>query len=226
MSIRRLPDAFAATLAACLLTVAPAGAQTDDSATGWRLTLAGGRTFMHESPKVYEGPEFPDRVGGAEDGQYYAALGVTRSFHLAERLRRVAPARPLQFRLEFLYASAQSRVGSAYVLDDGGAARHALEDETLGLSAAVAWPLSARGPVRPYLLAGGGVYHKRLGSNPELDADRVSATVSATRAGVQLGFGIDVPLGRRALFLEARGHRLLGGWAGSDIVPVALGFRF
>jgi opacity protein-like surface antigen len=193
---------------------------------GWSLTIAGGRTFSQPSEQVYEGADFPERLGGGEDGQHYAALGLNHAFRLPARIRRLAPSRPLEFRVEALFANARSRVASHYMMDDRGEARHALRDQTFGASAAVAWPLGAWGKVQPFLLGGLGVYHKRLGSNPDLGADEVSTWVQATRAGWQAGLGLQLPVGRRTIFLEARTHRLLGGWSGSNVTPVALGIRF
>ena len=207
-------------------SVPQTSAPTSGSRPAWRLTVAGGRSFSHESRRVYEGSEFAERIGGAEDGQHYFALGGSRAFRLPDVFGRLAPSRPLEFRAEALFANARSRLGSHYMLDTTRSARHALRDETYGLSAAVAWPVGRWGRVQPYLLGGLGVYHKRLGSNPDHGADEVSGWVSTTTLGWQAGFGLQTAIGSRALFIEARRHQLRGEWTGSNFTPLAVGLRF
>ena len=84
-----------------------------------------------------------------------------------------------------------------------------------GASASLVLPLaSASGPVRPYLLAGGGTYRTELGGG---DAE--------WHFGLSGGAGFEVGAGRVRPFAEARLHRVYDG-ATPRLVPVSVGLRF
>lgn len=77
------------------------------------------------------------------------------------------------------------------------------------------------GPVRPYLLAGGGVYRLR-------EAPDGPSPVSATRTTGALvgGAGVRVPVGRAALFTEARYTAFASSPGRGSYVPLVVGLRF
>jgi opacity protein-like surface antigen len=80
----------------------------------------------------------------------------------------------------------------------------------------------APGSVRPYAIAGVGVY------NVKAEARVGNATVSSseTKLGLNGGAGIDLPLSGISAFLEARYNHVFGDGGGLAFIPLVVGIRF
>lgn len=82
-------------------------------------------------------------------------------------------------------------------------------------------PVGADGNLRPYLLAGIGIYGYRL------EGDDVPAAVaeSQTDFGVNGGLGVTYQLGRVGLFTEGRFHNVFATGSDLQYVPITVGAR-
>ena len=90
------------------------------------------------------------------------------------------------------------------------------------LSGILDLPMGTGGTVRPYLLAGVGIYrHKLYG-------DDVSSALDDAKNdfGLSAGLGLNVQVGRVGLFGEGRFHNVLADGPDLQYVPVTLGVRF
>ena len=89
------------------------------------------------------------------------------------------------------------------------------------LSGVLELPVGNTGRIRPYLLAGAGVYsHKLHGDDVASSADD-----SQTDFGVSGGLGLNVALGRVGLFAESRFHNVFADGSDLQYVPVLVGVR-
>jgi len=89
------------------------------------------------------------------------------------------------------------------------------------LSGVLELPVGSTGKIRPYLLAGVGVY------NHELRGDDVasSAEASQTDFGVSGGLGLNLNVGRVGIFAESRFHNVFTDGSDLQYVPMLLGLR-
>ena len=89
------------------------------------------------------------------------------------------------------------------------------------LGALVELPVGAEGNLRPYLLAGVGVYSYKL------EGDDVPAVVDASETdfGVNGGLGVTYDLGRWGVFAEGRFHNVFANGSDVQYVPVMVGAR-
>ncbi|HET7583930.1 MAG TPA: hypothetical protein VFK13_03430 [Gemmatimonadaceae bacterium] len=97
-----------------------------------------------------------------------------------------------------------------------------------GTLRAIALGLNARfdlasGRVRPYVIAGTGIYNRWFSFN---DESREVLESRQTKGGVSGGAGIEGTLGGTRIFLEARYHLILTSPNSTAIVPVTLGITF
>jgi opacity protein-like surface antigen len=89
------------------------------------------------------------------------------------------------------------------------------------LGALVELPVGAEENLRPYLLAGVGVYSYKL------EGDDVPAPVgeSETDFGVNGGLGVTYDLGRWGVFAEGRVHNVFADESDVQYVPIMVGAR-
>ena len=73
--------------------------------------------------------------------------------------------------------------------------------------------------LRPYLIAGVGVYHSK-----ETGSDALGG--SATNFGVNGGAGFDFRAGRAGVFIESRFHNVFSDGPNVKFIPINLGIRF
>lgn len=90
----------------------------------------------------------------------------------------------------------------------------------IGGSLDASYALNTIGRMRPYLLAGPGVYNTR--AEVTRAGTTTSTTSSDTKAGLNVGGGMNFSLMGRRAFLEARYHHVnQAAW-----IPITLGIRF
>ncbi len=89
------------------------------------------------------------------------------------------------------------------------------------LSGVLELPVGSTGKIRPYLLAGAGVY------NHELRGDDVASSAggSQTDFGVSGGLGLNIKVGRVGIFAESRFHNVFTDGSDLQYVPMLLGLR-
>ena len=98
----------------------------------------------------------------------------------------------------------------------------------LGGTANALFAFPSASPLRPYLLAGPGVY------NGKTSVDGAPSLESVTKFGVNAGAGFDFGMGKAQLFAEARFHAIFKGSAdistGEEktayMIPLTVGLRF
>ncbi len=89
------------------------------------------------------------------------------------------------------------------------------------LSGVLGLPVGTTGRIRPYLLAGAGIYnHKLHGDDVASGAEN-----SQTDFGVSGGLGLNVAVGRVGLFAESRFHNVFADGSDLQYVPVLVGVR-
>jgi outer membrane protein with beta-barrel domain len=89
------------------------------------------------------------------------------------------------------------------------------------LSGLLELPMRAAPRVRPYLLAGVGIYHHKL------RGDDVPSTADDSRTdfGVSGGLGFNFDVGRFGLFVEGRFHNVFADGSDLQYIPVTVGLR-
>lgn len=90
------------------------------------------------------------------------------------------------------------------------------------LSGLVEFPMGAGASLRPYLLAGVGIY------NYKLEGDDVPAVAGDSESdfGVNGGLGVTYAFGRVGLFAEGRFHNVFATGSDLQYIPVVVGARF
>jgi hypothetical protein len=89
------------------------------------------------------------------------------------------------------------------------------------LSGILELPVGTTGNIRPYLLAGAGVYsHKLHGKDVAANAD-----ATQTDFGVSGGLGLNIAVGRIGLFAEGRFHNIFADGSDLQYIPMTLGVR-
>jgi hypothetical protein len=79
--------------------------------------------------------------------------------------------------------------------------------------------------VRPYLIAGGGVYNfKNTGSSTV--SGNVSTSGSTTKFGINAVAGFDFKAGSAGLFIEGRFHDVFVSGKDATFIPITVGVRF
>jgi len=98
----------------------------------------------------------------------------------------------------------------------------------LGATANAMFAFPSASPLRPYLLAGPGVY------NGKTTIDGLGSSDSETKLGLNAGAGFDFGMGKAQLFAEARFHAILKGTVDATsgeektayMIPLTVGLRF
>ena len=70
--------------------------------------------------------------------------------------------------------------------------------------------------VKPYLIAGGGLYRFREGTD----------LTTSNHFGLNAGLGCTFPLFSKVGFIERRYHRIFGRTVSEQVIPVTLGILF
>lgn len=134
-------------------------------------------------------------------------------------LRFRPPGSPIGFQVDGNYM--QTRLKSGVI---GSPGKTRILDGTADLVFTIPTPV----PVRPYLVAGAGIYGVRI--RPDgADTD----TFKKTKFGLNGGLGLDFGAGPANVFIEARYHNVfdgsindVGSPSGLGIIPINVGFRF
>ncbi|MEP6689129.1 MAG: outer membrane beta-barrel protein [Gemmatimonadales bacterium] len=131
------------------------------------------------------------------------------------QLRVKPPVSPLGFQVDAFY--------TRFSLDglDG-------HSRLLGGTANAVFAFPSASPIRPYLLAGPGLY------NGKTTIDGLGSTESTTKLGMNAGAGFDFGMGQASLFAEARFHAIFKGavdvTTGDEkaayMIPITVGLRF
>ncbi len=131
------------------------------------------------------------------------------------QLRVKPPVSPLGFQVDAFY--------TRFSLD--GVDGHT---RMLGGTANALFAFPSASPVRPYLLAGPGLY------NGKTTIDGLGSSQSDTKFGMNAGAGFDFGMGKAQLFAEARFHAIFKGavdaTSGNEttayMIPLTVGLRF
>jgi opacity protein-like surface antigen len=131
------------------------------------------------------------------------------------QLRVKPPVSPLGFQVDAFY--------TRFSLD--GVDGHS---RMLGGTANALFAFPSASPIRPYLLAGPGLY------NGKTTIDGLGSSESTTKFGMNAGAGFDFGMGKASLFAEARFHAIFKGatdLATGDeksayMIPITVGLRF
>ena len=131
------------------------------------------------------------------------------------QLRVKPPVSPLGFQVDAFY----TRFGLDGI--DG-------HSRMLGGTANALFAFPSASPLRPYLLAGPGLY------NGKTTIDGLGSSESSTKFGLNAGAGFDFGMGKAQLFAEARFHAILKGTVDATsgdektayMVPLTVGLRF
>jgi hypothetical protein len=84
---------------------------------------------------------------------------------------------------------------------------------------------SEESTVRPYLIAGGGVYNIKSTSSSTVSGN-VSTSGSITKFGINGGAGFDFKAGSVGLFVEGRFHDVFTSGKDATFIPITVGLRF
>jgi hypothetical protein len=94
---------------------------------------------------------------------------------------------------------------------------------SLGFVGNVIFPVGDEGAaMRPYLLAGGGMYRTKA----SYSVLGFSGSASSTDAGIQAGGGFEFKLSGFSTFLEAKFVNVFGDGSSSTYIPISFGVRF
>ncbi len=134
------------------------------------------------------------------------------------------PAMPLSFRIEGLYHKYDGK-DQPFVSDASA--------RIIGGTANLVWDIPAAGPVRFYMIGGGGVYNIKAEATQEL-VTSLQLGVSAgeqveektTKFGVNGGLGIRFALPGVQPFVEARYHSVFAEGEHMNVIPVSVGVTF
>ena len=149
-------------------------------------------------------------TGGDRRGQFASVF-----------LERRSSDGPIALRLEGFFSRLTSGPSTSSV--NGQAA---LRDNTYGIAATATYALRSGSGVRPYLLAGTGIYASSLGTNPDPEATDVSLTKGGMGLGLHLGAGMEGRLGKSRVFAELRYHQALHEVRGAAFMPLVVGAKF
>jgi len=168
----------------------------------FRVSLGGGMAFL----------------AGEEDRLYFED-----GFNVAGAVRVDVPALQIGLRLEASYSGIGGRNRSTQTVPGGPDTLRLGDFSVLGGTISASYDLSsAARPVRPYLLAGLGVFRT------EADAILYGQPVSgaSTDFGLTAGIGTNFRLGGLGAFAEARIHNIFGDDGSAHLYPLTLGLIF
>ena len=178
------------------------------------VILAGGVSMSGPTPGVVWQRAEHRFTGAASDGR---SLLFALDLPLAHS--RVS------LRAEELYNRLTSAPNTFWVSPSGELVPRARQDETMALGLATALRARVRPRGSPYFLVGGGLYRSRLRSAATSTTTDEARTYSAANPGYSLGIGLELPVDRRALLIEARFHEMLGRERGTGFVLISAGLR-
>ena len=208
MSVRSLPSALSCA-ALCVTTAAVATAQAPAPAPP-----PAGRFFL-----------------GAGLDPLARGLGGTQSdLALQGGYARQLGASRFGLRVEGTYRRHRSRY-TTFGFDPAAALGATQTVTLLGAGVAGTYQFAPSGRVRPYALAGLGLQQYAAPAETDRDADGIIHVFPSGRRNLltpALGLGLDVPLGRGALFVEGRVVALPGtsGLNRRGTTPLTVGLRF
>lgn len=141
--------------------------------------------------------------------------GTGTGYSGTAQLRVKPPVSPLGFQVDAFY----TRFGLDGV--DG-------HSRMLGGTANAVFAFPSASPIRPYLLAGPGLY------NGKTTIDGLGSSESTTKFGMNAGAGFDFGMGKASLFAEARFHAIFKGATdlstgdekSAYMIPITVGLRF
>lgn len=141
--------------------------------------------------------------------------GTGTGYSGTAQLRVKPPVSPLGFQVDAFY--------TRFSLD--GVDGHS---RMLGGTANAVFAFPSASPIRPYLLAGPGLY------NGKTTIDGLGSSESDTKFGMNAGAGFDFGLGKAKLYAEARFHAIMkgvtDGTTGDEkaayMIPLTVGLRF
>ena len=141
--------------------------------------------------------------------------GTGTGYSATAQLRVKPPVSPLGFQVDAFY----TRFGLDGV--DG-------HSRMLGGTANAVFAFPSASPIRPYLLAGPGLY------NGKTTIDGLGSSESTTKFGMNAGAGFDFGMGKASLFAEARFHAIFKGATdlstgdekSAYMIPITVGVRF
>ena len=175
------------------------------SMRNWGRVLCGGTAAWHQCPSGMP------MVTGAAEGQYHAALGISR------RMPRTA----LVSRMEVLYSRAITRPSTAY---PGSPILRALSDEMFLTTAGFDWLATPDRRYSPYINTTAGVGFNRLGWNADSLATEPNRHSTAFTGLLAFGIGFRTLIGKREYYVESRAFATAGAF--SVISPLSFGIRF
>jgi hypothetical protein len=133
--------------------------------------------------------------------------GLNNGWHAIGLVELAPSASPLGVRLDLSY----HRLGF-----EGGEGRTRIIEATLNLMYEFARSRDAS--IRPYLLAGGGIYGFNAGSS-------AGSSVSTTKPGIDAGGGVSFGAGSRVLFIEGRFQNVFVPNSDLRFLPITAGLR-
>jgi opacity protein-like surface antigen len=141
--------------------------------------------------------------------------GTGTGYSGTAQLRVKPPVSPLGFQVDAFY--------TRFSLD--GVDGHS---RMLGGTANAVFAFPSASPIRPYLLAGPGLY------NGKTTIDGLGSSESTTKFGMNAGAGFDFGMGKASLFAEARFHAIFKGATdlstgdekSAYMIPITVGLRF
>jgi hypothetical protein len=177
--------------------------------TRWSLVAVAASTVTLSSAALAQelgSPVSFGIAGGASiplgDFSNFAATG----WHAGGLLEWNTPASPIGVRVEGVYHRFGEKAGNYPSIIAGL------------LNVFWNFPMTQPYTVRPYLIGGAGIYNERC-----------DGCQSQTKAGLNGGGGITIPLSGFSTFVEARFHIVFDSNAGasnSTFVPISVGIRF
>ena len=159
-------------------------------------------------------------VGKADlvPGSYPLTGAHENGFHVGLRSQVDRGLGPFDLRVDAMYSKLTGQT-EAYSVG-----RMAMRDEFYAAIGSIVLPFNRGGRFAPYLTAGAGIFHSRLGTNPIAGVDEITEFRSGTGLGLTAGAGMRVRLERFDLLLETRLANALNATSGRATLPISVGF--
>ncbi len=178
--------------------------------TKWLLGI--GPSEAVDAGRVALGPNGP--LAGASASGRHAMLGMER------RLGQSA----VDLRVELTGNEFSSHFATYLATDVYSRVRAATRDRSGSLSLGAIFRARREARWSPYMLGTLGYMYSALGTDPNDQSHAVTQETVRHGIGLAMGAGLNVRLGGRELFLEAR--RFAKSTPGSSYIPITLGLRF
>lgn len=133
------------------------------------------------------------------------------------------PAMPLSFRIDGFYHKFDGK-DQPFVTDASA--------RIIGGTANLVWDIPAAGPVRFYMIGGGGVYNIKeeatveFPGNLQLGVSSGEQEAKDTKFGLNGGLGVRFALPGIQPFVEARYHSVFAEGTNMNVIPVTVGIMF